>query len=275
MPERWKVSLIAIASVALLAAAIPAMAGVPDITKSFFVPQAGTTTAPVEGTNATRFFRMCPNNDGGASLFSHSRLKVTVLDINGNGIPGVAAADICVLFNGGTAAQGFSGIGADSIISNSAYNFSPICPDLRCVTADAATNANGETYITFAGADPLVPGVTLRNPNRKWGHYDTELPVYALGFKLSGKLTSGAAIGTYVLRIKNLDSTGGLLGAHPADDNVGENVDPSDFNVIANNIGSSNVFSYWRDFDSDGDVGPSDFNIITSHATHNCDTPTP
>jgi len=92
---------------------------------------------------------------------------------------------------------------------------------------------------------------------------------------LSGKLTSGAAIGTYVLRIKNLDSTGGLLGAHPADDNVGENVDPSDFNVIANNIGSSNVFSYWRDFDSDGDVGPSDFNIITSHATHNCDTPTP
>jgi hypothetical protein len=35
------------------------------------------------------------------------------------------------------------------------------------------------------------------------------------------------------------------------------------------------VFSYWRDFDSDGDVGPSDFNIITAHATHNCDTPTP
>jgi len=266
---------LVIATATAAALASPAHAGVPDITKSFFVPQAGTTTAPVEGTNATRFFRMCPNNDGGASLFSHSRLKVTVLDINGNGIPGVAAADICVLFNGGTAAQGFSGIGADSIISNSAYNFSPICPDLRCVTADAATNANGETYITFAGADPLVPGVTLRNPNRKWGHYDTELPVYALGFKLSGKLTSGAAIGTYVLRIKNLDSTGGLLGAHPADDNVGENVDPSDFNVIANNIGSSNVFSYWRDFDSDGDVGPSDFNIITSHATHNCDTPTP
>jgi hypothetical protein len=277
MHERLKVSLVAIASVALLAAAIPAMAGVPDITKSFFVPQAGSTTAPVEGTNATRFFRMCPNNDGGASLFSNSRLKVTVLDINGNGIPGVAAADICVLFNGGTTAQGFSGIGADSVISNSAYNFTPLCPDLRCVTADAATNANGETYITFAGADPLVPGVTLRNPNRKWGHYDTELPVYALGFKLSGKLTSGAAIGTYVLRIKNLDVTAGLVGGvHNIDsDNLGEIVDPADFNGIANNIGSSNVLSYWRDFDSDGEVGPGDFNIITAHVTHNCDTPTP
>jgi hypothetical protein len=275
MHERWKVSLVVVASLALFAVAIPATAGVPDATKSFFVPQAGTTAAPLDGTNATRFFRMCPNNDGGASLFSNSRLKVTVLDVNGNGIPGIAAADICVLFNGGTAAQGFSGIGADSIISNSAYNFTPLCPDVRCVTADAATNANGETFITFAGADPLVPGVTLRNANRKWGHYDFKLPVFALGFELSGKLTAGSLIGTYSLRIKNFDSTGGLLGSHPADDNVGVYVDPADFNVIANGIGSSNVFSYWRDFDSDGEVGPSDFNIITAHATHNCDTPTP
>jgi hypothetical protein len=273
----FKVAKLGIAIAAVLTWIVPAAyAGVPDTNKSFFVPQAGSTTAPVEGTNATRFFRMCPNNDGGASLFSNARLKVTVLDVNGNGIPGVAAADICVLFNGGTAAQGFvGGIGADSVISNSAYNFTPLCPDVKCVTADAATNANGETYITFAGADPLVPGVTLRNSNRKWGHYDTELPVYVLGFKLSGKLTSGSAIGTYLLRIKNFDSTGGLLGSHPSDDNVGEWVDPGDFNVIANGIGSSNVFSYWRDFDSDGDVGPSDFNIITAHATHNCDTPTP
>jgi len=273
----FKVAKLGIAIAAVLTWIVPAAyAGVPDTNKSFFVPQAGTTTAPVEGTAATKFFRMCPNNDGGASLFSHARLKVTVLDVNGNGIPGVAAADICVLFNGGTAAQGFvGGIGADSVIANSAYNFTPLCPDLRCVTADAATNANGETYITFAGADPLVPGVTLRNSNRKWGHYDFELPVYVLGFKLSGKLTSGSAIGTYLLRIKHFDSTGGLLGSHPSDDNVGEWVDPGDFNVIANGIGSSNVFSYWRDFDSDGDVGPSDFNIITAHATHNCDTPTP
>lgn len=272
----FKVAKLGIAIAAVLTWIVPAaFAGVPDATKSFFIPQAGTTASPVEGTDATRFFRMCPNNDGGASLFNHARLKVTLLDVNGAGIPGVAAADICVLFNGGTSAQGFSGIGADSVVSNSAYNFTPLCPDVRCVTADAATNANGETYITFAGADPLVPGVTLRNANRKWGHYDSELPVFALGFKLSGKLTTGSGIGTYVLRIKNFDSTGGLLGAHPADDNVGEWVDPGDFNVIANGIGSTGPLAYWRDFDSDGDVGPSDFNIITAHATHNCDTPTP
>jgi len=272
----FKVAKLGIAIAAVLTWIVPAAhAGVPDITKSFFVPQATISGLTVEGAAATTNFRMCPNNDGGASLFGNARLKVTVLDINGNGIPGVAAADICVLFNGGTAAQGFSGIGADSVISNSAYNFTPLCPDLRCVTADAATNANGETFITFAGADPLVPGVTLRNANRKWGHYDIELPVYALGFKLSGKLTSGSGIGTYVLRIKNFDSTGGLLGSHPTDDNVGVWVDPGDFNVIANGIGVSSVFSYWRDFDSDGDVGVLDFNMITAHSGHNCNTPLP
>jgi len=248
----------------------------PDPLQSYFVPQSGPVTTPTEGAAAIAFAIRCPDNDGAQVLKNASRLMVVARASDGSPIPGIAASDICVLFNGGTAAQGFvGGIGADSVIANSAYNFTPLCPDLRCVTADAATNANGETYITFAGADPLVPGVTLRNSNRKWGHYDFELPVYVLGFKLSGKLTSGSAIGTYLLRIKNFDSTGGLLGSHPSDDNVGEWVDPGDFNVIANGIGSSNVFSYWRDFDSDGDVGPSDFNIITAHATHNCDTPTP
>lgn len=267
----FKVAKLGIAIAAVLTWIVPAAhAGVPDVTQSFFVPQSGTTTSPVEGTNATRNFRMCPNNDGGASLFSNARLKVTILDINGNGIPGVAAADICVLFNGGTAAQGFSGIGADSVISNSTWN--ALCPDLRCITADKATDANGETYITFAGADVLVPGVTLRNPNRKWGHYDNELPVYALGFKLSGKLTSGSAIGTYALRIKNFDHIGGLLAVP----DLGEQVGPDDFNVISNNIGDTGVLSYWRDLDSDGEVGPGDFNIIAiGHPAHSCDFPAP
>ena len=141
----FKVAKLGIAIAAVLTWIVPAAhAGVPDQTKSFFVPQAGTTTAAVEGTDATKFFRMCPNNDGGASLFNHARLKVTLLDVNGNGIPGVAAADICVLFNGGTVAQGFpaTGIGADSVIANSAYNFTPLCPDVRCITADAATNVS-------------------------------------------------------------------------------------------------------------------------------------
>ena len=280
MPEKWKVSLVAIASVAYLTAAIPAMAGVPSTTFSFFVPQAGDAESldgpsalapPLEGTAATKFFRACPNNDlsSGTSLPSNARLKVTVLDQNGNGIPGVAAADICVLFNGGTAAQGFSGIGADSVISNSAFN--ALCPDLRCITADRPTNGGGVTFITFAGADPLVPGVTLRNPNRKWGHYDSELPVYALGFKLSGKLTSGAAIGTYTLRIKSYDFIGGLAAAQDEGVQVGN----TDFNTMANNLFDTGPLSYWRDLDWDGLVGNTDLNLVVNHATHGCISPQP
>ena len=266
----FKVAKLGIAIAAVLTWIVPAAyAGVPDNTKSFFVPQAGTTTAPVEGTNATRFFRMCPNNDGGASLFSHARLKVTVLDVNGNGIPGVAAADICVLFNGGTAAQLFSGVGADSVIANSQYNPSPLCPDVRCVAADAPTDASGTTYITFTGANVATPGVGVRNANRKWGHYDTELPVYALGFKLSGRLTTGSANGTYVLRIKNMDWTGGLGTTF----NQGETVTVTDFNGISNGININNVISYWKDFDTSGGVTVTDLNIINGHLNHDCDSP--
>jgi len=266
------VAAVAVLAVAAASLAVPAHAGVPSTTNSFFVPQAGTTTSPVEGTSATVNFRVCPNNDGGSSLFNNARLKVVLLDLNGNGIPGVAAADICVLFNGGTAAQGFSGIGADSVISNS---LTPLCPELRCITADKATDANGETYITFAGADPLVPGVTLRNPNRKWGHYDDELPVYALGFKLSGKLTSGSAIGTYSLRIKNIDHFGGLTNPPVS----GEEVGIDDFNTMVaeiiniNNGNPPGPLSYWRDLNSSGGVEFTDFNILVPHQTHKCDNP--
>ena len=209
-----------------LAHAPAAHAGVPDVTNSFYVPQTGTVATPTEGTNAARLFRMCPNNEGGTSLPNNSRVKVVVRDVNGNGIPGVAAADVCVLMNGGTTAQGFSGVGADSVISNSQWNQTPLCPDVRCVFADVPTDASGTTYITFTGSDGVTPGVGVRNPNRKWGHYDTELPVYALGFKLSGRLTTGSANGTYVLRIKSFDWTGGL-GALL---NQGEAVTVTDFN---------------------------------------------
>jgi hypothetical protein len=252
-----------------LALAAPVHAGVPDITNSFYVPQSGSVSTPTEGTTAIRLFRTCPNMDGSGSLSNNARIKVVVRDENGNGIPGVAAADICVLFNGGTLAQGFSGAGADSVIANSQYNWSPLCPDVRCAAADVPTDASGTTYITFLGSDGVNPGVAVRNANRKWGHYDTELPVYVLGFKLSGRLTSASANGTYTLRIKNLDWVGGLTTAA----NVGEAVTVQDLNGVANSIGINNAVSYWKDFDGSGSVNSPDLNLLATHLNHNCAFP--
>ena len=265
-----KVAKLGTAIAAVLAWIVPAaQAGVPDVALSFYVPQTGAVATPTEGTTAIRLFRMCPNNDGGSSLPNSARVKVVVRDVNGNGIPGVAAADICVLYNGGTVAQGFSGVGADSVISNSTWNTAPLCPDVRCVAADAPTDASGTTYITFTGSDVSTPGVGVRNANRKWGHYDQELPVYVLGFKLSGRLTTASANGSYILRIKNMDWTGGL----GALSNQGETVTVTDFNGIANGINVNNAISYWKDFDTATGVTATDLNIITSHLNHDCDTP--
>ena len=247
-----------------------ATSGVPAVANSYFVPQAGPVATPSEGTLATRFFRACPNNDGGSSLFNNARIKVVLLDLNGNPVPGVDPADICILFNGGTAAQGFGGIGADSIIANTAWNFDPVCPDVRCITADGPTDANGVTYITFAGATPGSPGVATRDPNRKWGHYDSVLPVYVLGFQIQGRLTSGSAIGSYALQIKNADVTDGL----EAESNAGEAVTVADLESVFYAVGSGfGPVTYWLDFDGNGIVGASDVNFVLAHFNHDCDTP--
>jgi len=272
-----KVAKLGIAIAAVLAWIVPAAyAGVPDIAQSFYVPQAGSTTAPLEGTSSPnpsfRFFRACPNNDGGASLPNSARVKVVVRDVNGTGIAGIAAADICLLFNGGTPAQLFSGVGADSIVANAQYNQAPLCPDVRCVQADDQTDATGTAFITFTGSTAGSPGVGSRNPLRKWGHYDTEIPVYVLGFKISGRLTTASANGTYTLRIKNFDHTGGLGTAL----NQGETVTSADFNAVAIGINVDNAISYWRDFDYTGGVGAvgvTDFNAISLHVGHDCDSP--
>src|SRR5512143_347700 len=119
----FKVAKLGIAIAAVLALIVPAAyAGVPDQTQSYYVPQTGTVATPSEGTTATALFKACPNNDGGTSLPNSARVKVVVKDVNGNAIRGIAAADICLLFNGGTPAQGFSGVGADSVIANSTWN---------------------------------------------------------------------------------------------------------------------------------------------------------
>ena len=124
MPEQWSSRWkAAIATLALVASMVPAAyAGVPDVSQSFFVPQRGSVGTPTEGTAAATVFRTCPNNDlfsfGGASpTLGNGRIRVIVKDVNNVGIPGIAAADICVLFNGGTTIQGFFGVGADSIVA--------------------------------------------------------------------------------------------------------------------------------------------------------------
>ena len=173
------------------------------------------------------------------------------------------------MFNGGTAAQGFSGVGADSVIANGTWNQTPLCPDVRCMQADNQTDQTGTTYITFMGSTPQNPGVGTRSGLRKWGHYDTVIPVYVLGFQLQGRLTTASANGTYTLQLKNLDTTGGLDGTM----DQGEVVSATDFNAIANGIGVNNAVSYWRDFDSSGGVAAADFNLISQHVGHNCATP--
>ena len=275
MPEKWKSSLRLI-SMAWLTAVPSAEAAVPYPANSFYVPQAGSTAAPLEGTSSPnpsfRFFRACPNNDGGASLPNNARIKVVVHDAADNGIDRIAAADIWLLFNGGTPAQGFSGVGADSVVSNSQFNQTPLCPDVRFVQADAPTDMTGTTFITFTGSTLGSPGVGTRDPSRKWGHYDTEIPLYVLGFKISGRLTTESANGTYALRIKNFDWTGGLGTTL----SQGETVTAADFNGVAVGMGVDNAISYWKDFDytgGPGAVGITDFNAISAHVGHDCDSP--
>jgi len=123
--------------------------------------------------------------------------------------------------------------------------------------------SSGVTYITFAG-----PG-GVRDPNRKWGHYDSELPVFVSGVKISGRLTSSSANGSYVLRIKNFDHMDGLLPVP----NQGELVNALDRNPIQAAVGSG-VYNYWLDLDGDGEVDMTDLNIATFHMNHTCNFPT-
>jgi hypothetical protein len=244
---------------------IPAIAQ-PDPVNSYYVPQVGDYASPVEGDAAIRYFRACPNNHGGASLPLNARIMIVVKDSGGAPIPGILPADLCVLFNGGTAAQGFFGPGADSVIANFQYNQIANCPDVRCIPADAPTDANGVAYITFTG-----PG-GIRDPNRKWGHYDSELPVFVLGFQIPGRLTSISPSGSYVLRIKNFDTVAGLT----TQPNLGETVNSLDINPIQANLGrtiAENPTYYWYDFDSDGVIGLPDRNMIVWHVNHKCNFP--
>ena len=239
---------------------------------SYFVPQIEDSTNPLEGAAAVPYFRTCPNNDGTQTLGHNARLKVVIKDTAGFPIANVSATDIYVVLNGGTAAQGFLGSGADSIVANSMYNPVAQCPNVWTIPADAPTDANGVTYITLKGATPGSPGVATRDPNRKWGHYDSEMPVYFKNLQLQGRFTSGDVNNSYKLLIKNFD----LLDGLGTDLNVGEAVTAGDYNDVAAHGGqldSADPLNWWRDFDSSGSVSIGDINLIGPHVNHGCNSP--
>jgi len=246
---------------------------VPDMTKSYYVPQAGTMTTPLTGIDALRNFRLCPNNDGTQSLPNSARIKVVIRNGFGSGISGIQRADIVALFNGGTRAQGFDYLGADSIIANSQWN--PGCPDVflpggtsRGLAADGPTDVDGVAYLTFTGATVGDPGVGVRDPNRKWGHYDSLIPVFVLGFALQGRLTETSPQGSFALEIKNLDSVGGLATVI----NQGEQVNALDIAPVQAAV-SHGTYKFWQDFDWDGVVSSADLNLVKAHNSHNCSFP--
>jgi hypothetical protein len=267
-----KVAKLGIAMAVLAVLIVPAAyAGVPDVNRSYYVPQSGSVSTPTEGAAAIASARRCPNDDGSQVLRLSSRLKVVVLASDGSPIVGIPASDICVLFNGGTPAQGFSGVGDDSIIANFQFNQLAGCPDVRCVQADAPTDANGVAYITWIGATAGSPGVGTRDPLRKWGGFAGDIPVMVLGFKLSGYLTTaqGVAHGasTYTAHVKSLDHQGGRTTAT----NQGELVNSLDINPVQAAIGTP--YKYSLDFDNNGIVNSLDLNLIKAHNTHNCKIP--
>jgi hypothetical protein len=269
-----RIGCVLIAAAALCAVGRTASAQTPDPTQSYFVPEAGPVApggVPLTGAEAVRFFRACPNNDGGSSLPNNARIKVVLLNDVGAPLAGIPAANIYILLNGGTDVQGFGGGGgADSIIANGTYNTTPLCPNLTYITADAPSDLAGVAYITFGGGDPAAPGTALRNSGRKWGHYDTELPVIANGIKILGQFVAGAGfIGDYLLQIKNVDVKGGLANGN----NQGEVVSAVDFNAVKGGIGTTDALSYWLDFNSNGAVDQIDLNIATFHKDHDCGAP--
>jgi len=269
MQQRWKWLFALAVFLLALSGSIPAAyAGVPDVTQSFYVPQRGSVSTPTEGAVAIASARRCPNDDGTQVLALSSRLKVVVKASDGSPIAGIPASDICVLFNGGTPAQGFSGVGDDSIIANFQFNQLSSCPDIRCVQADAPTDAAGVAYITWIGATAGSPGVGTRDPFRKWGGYAGSIPVMVLGFQLQGKLTSGSALGSYTAHVKSLDFVGGRTAAP----NQGELVNSLDIAPVQAAVG--HPYQYQMDFDNNGIVNSIDLSFIKAHNNHKCNFPT-
>lgn len=286
-PER--LAKLGITACVLVLSIVPVAYAQFDPGQSFFVPQAGPLETPCEGATggcgavpgysstivggAIGCARTCPNTDGSQVLRNWARLKVVVRQMDGSPVPNISAVEICAIFNGGTAPQGFSGNGADSIAADPQWSGGEAsgCPAVRFVCADAPTDADGVTYITWIGhqsSDP--PGVGFRDPTRKWGGYDSDIPVYVMGSKIPGKLTSGSPLGSYKAIVKNLDSEGSYLAVP----NIAEKVSiPTDTNPVQAAMGGA--YNYKVDFDNSGAVTITDWNFINAHLnpSHTCNYP--
>ncbi len=269
MTRRWKSWLMLTAVVAAFAAPVSALADFVDPLASYFVPQSGPVLAPTEGPAAIANARTCPNVDGIQVLRNNVRLKIVVIGTSGLPMPGISEGDICVLFNGGTPAQGFTGAGDDTIIANFHYNPLANCPDVTCIKADAPTDVNGVTYITWIGSTPGSPGVGTRDGFRKWGAYAGDVPVFVLGKQLRGKLTTNSPLGTYTAHVKNLDSVGGAGVAL----NQGELVNSLDISPVMAAAVPGAPYRYHLDFDNNGIVNVVDINFVRGHNLHRCNNP--
>jgi hypothetical protein len=207
--------------------------------------------------------------DGTQVLRFNSRLKVVLRTQDSTPLTRVDAANICMLFNGGTPAQGFSGAGDDSIIANHQYNMLANCPDVRCVQADTSTDSTGSTFITLLGRTPGRPGIGTRDPLRKWGGYAGDIPIVALGVQLQGRLSSAGTNGTYTAHVRNFDHQGGRTTAT----NQGELVNSLDINPVQSAIGGP--YQYNLDLDGSGQVNSLDVNLIKAHENDKCNFPLP
>jgi hypothetical protein len=277
MQQGWKWVLAFAVVLPALAGSIPAFAqDVPNLLLSSFIPQSGVAT---EGAAAIANARRCPNIDGPQVLRLAARLKIQVIGTP-SGLPmsGIPASDICVLFNGGTPAQGFSGTGDDSIIANFQYNPVANCPNVLCVQADAPTDVLGITYITWIGHNPADPPGVVTNQSlsrdpltRKWGGYAGDIPVRVMvggiPYLLEGRLTTLSPLGSYTAHVKSLDHVGGRTTAT----NQGEVVNSLDINPVQAAIGTP--YKYHLDFDNNGTVNAIDLNFIKAHNTHKCNSP--
>jgi hypothetical protein len=284
MQQKWKWLLPLAAVLPPLAGSIPALAQVPDVTRSYFVPQSGPVgPLATEGAAAIANARRCPNDDGIQVLKNNARLMVVVIDdgpMPGLPIAGIPASDICVLFNGGTPAQGFSGVGDDSIMANAQFNPIAQCPDVLCVQADGPTDAAGVTYITWLGPTKDGSGNAIRDPSRKWGMYAGDIPVRVIfgsppvSYFLMGRLTSASPNGTYTAHVKSLDTV--VTGVAPFT-NSGELVSTVDVNPVQAVCVPGQPYQYKLDFNNDGlNTITGDLNFIKAHITpspHRCNFP--